>query len=82
MNTRFTFTPAIVRDLRARLVLGLFTRQETVTTAEIARALGLSPRTVSDLIPGWPAVGWRWPTRRAKRAATAYRWNIGGLSAK
>ncbi len=37
--------PAELRrlDRRARLALGLFTRQETITAAEVARALGLSP---------------------------------------
>jgi len=57
-------------DRRARLALGLFTHQETVTTAEIARALGLAPRTVRSLIPGWLADGWLEvsdPARKTRR---------------
>jgi len=57
-----------------------------VTNAEIARALGLAPRTVRDLIAGWLEEGWlhKWPTRRANRAAIACRHakRIGGLLAE
>lgn len=69
-------------DRRARIVLGLFSRQETVTAPEMAHALGLSPRTVRDLISGWLAAGWNLLTRPANRAATIYRRNIGSLSAE
>lgn len=39
-------------------MLGLFSRQESVTASEMARALGNSPRTVRDLVSGWLADGW------------------------
>jgi Fic family protein len=57
-------------DRRARPVLGLFARQETVTTAEIARALGLASRTVRDLVKGRLADGWPKiadPARKSRR---------------
>ena len=74
-------------DRRARLVLGLFTRQETVTTAEVARALGLSPRTVRDLIPGWLTDGWldvADPARKTRcyRLSVEYRRFIGEITAE
>lgn len=70
-------------DRRARIVLGMFTQQETLTTAEIARALGLSPRTVRDLVAGWLADGWleiQDPARRSRRyrLSAEYRRFIGG----
>jgi transposase len=76
-------------DRRARLVLGLFTRQETVANAEIARALGRAPRTVRDLITGWLEDGWLQvadPARKSRRyrlsAREAYRRFIGGITAE
>ena len=74
-------------DRRARVVLGMFTNQGTLTTAEIARALGLSPRTVRDLLQNWVADGWLElvdPSRRARRyrLSAVYRRFIGGLSAE
>ncbi len=73
-------------DRRARRVLELFTRQETVTTAEVARALGLSPRTVRDLIAGWLADGWLEvadPARKTRcyRLSAEYRRFIGEMTA-
>jgi len=72
-------------DRRARLVLGLFTRQEIVTTAEIARALGLAPRTVRDLIAGWLADGWLAvddPSRKTRcyRLSVEYRRFVGEIT--
>ena len=74
-------------DRRARLVLGLFTHQETVTTVEISRTLGLSPRTVRDLIPGWLADGWLEvadPARKTRcyRLSVEYRRFIGEITAE
>ena len=74
-------------DRRARLVLGLFTHQETVTAAEVARALGLSPRTARDLMAGWLADGWLEladPARRSRRyrLSAAYRQFIGEVTAE
>ena len=73
-------------DRRARLALGLFTHQETVTTAEIARALGLAPRTVRSLIPGWLADGWLEvsdPARKTRRyrLSAEYRQFVGAITA-
>ena len=73
-------------DRRARMVLGLFTRQETVTNAEIARALGLAPRTVRDLIGAWLADGWLQvadPARKSRRyhLSAKYRRFIGRITA-
>ena len=80
--------PAALRrlDRRARIVLGLFSRQENVTAAEMARALGLSPRTVRDLVGGWLVDGWLVladPARKSRRyhLSAEYRQFIGGLSA-
>jgi len=73
-------------DRRTRLVMELFTRREAVTTAEIARALGLSPRTVRDLIAGWLADGWLEvadPARKTRcyRLSAEYRQFIGEITA-
>ncbi len=40
-------------DRRGRIILGLFARQEQITTPEIARALGLSERQARDLVVEW-----------------------------
>jgi predicted ArsR family transcriptional regulator len=73
-------------DRRARLVLGLFTRQETITAAEVARALGLSPRAARDLLAAWVADGWLAvadPVRKSRRyrLSAGYRRFVGGISA-
>jgi len=74
-------------DRRARLVLGLFTRQETLTGAEIARALALSPRAARDLIAGWVNAGWLEiadPARKSRRyrLSAEYRRFIGEITAE
>jgi len=78
-------------DRRARIILGLFTQHETLTTTQMARALGLAPRTVRDLVAGWLEEGWLEvadPSRRARqyrlsaRFLALYRRFIGGLSAE
>jgi Fic family protein len=74
-------------DRRARIVLGMFTQRETLTTTEIARALGLSPRTVRDLVAGWLADGWLEiadPARRSRRyrLSAEYRRFIGRTTAE
>jgi len=72
-------------DRRARIVLGLFSRQESVTAAEMARALGLAPRTVRDLVGGWLAAGWLVladPARKSRRyhLSAEYRQFIGEIT--
>lgn len=74
-------------DRRARLVLGLFTHQETVTSGEVARALGLAPRTVRDLLTTWLADGWLEvtdPARKSRRyqLSAEYRRFIGEVTAE
>ena len=74
-------------DRRARIVLGMFTQRETLTTAEIARALGLSPRTARDLVAGWLAddrLEVKDPARRSRRyrLSTEYRRFVGGITAE
>ena len=72
-------------DPRARLVLGLFTRSDLITAADVARALGVSARTARNLISGWVQQGWlevEEPSRRARsyRLSAIYRQFIGSLS--
>ena len=74
-------------DRRARIVLGMFTHREMLTTAEMARVLGLSPRTVRDLIAGWLEDGWLEiadPARKSRRycLSAEYRQFIGEISAR
>lgn len=45
-------------------------QHETLTTADMTRALGLAPRTTRDLIADWLQEGWleiAEPSRRARR---------------
>lgn len=44
-------------DPRARVVLGLFAKQELVTTNQVAKALCLSERSVRLLLNGWVSEG-------------------------
>jgi Fic family protein len=74
-------------DRRARTILGLFTRQETITSADIAHVLGLAQRTGRDLATTWVAVGWLEmtdPARKSRRyrLSAEYRQFIGGLTAE
>ena len=52
--------PEIFRrlDHRARIVLGLFAKQETITATQVAELLGLSERMVRNLMQEWVAQGW------------------------
>lgn len=79
--------PAALRrlDRRARLVLGIFTRQETITAADVARTLGLSPRAARDLLAAWVAAGWLEvadPARKSRRyrLSAEYRQFIGEIT--
>ena len=74
-------------ERRARIVLGLFSRAETITGADIARVLGLSPRAARDLISVWVADGWLEvadPARKSRRyrLSAEYRRFIGGITAE
>ncbi len=61
-------------DHRARVVLALFARQETITSRDVAQALGLSDRMARVLLAGWVADGWlviAQPSKRARRYGLA-----------
>jgi Fic family protein len=80
--------PDFIRKLdhRARLVMGLFSRQEEITTSQIAEALGLSARMARVLCQGWMQDGWLEMTDSSRKKRTyclsaEYRQYIGKLSA-
>jgi DNA-binding transcriptional regulator LsrR (DeoR family) len=53
-------------------VLALFSRQEQITSADVATALGLSERMARVLLTEWVSEGWivvANPSRRARRYA-------------
>ncbi|MFZ5877860.1 MAG: Fic family protein [Chloroflexota bacterium] len=69
-------------DRRARIVLGLFSKQETITANEAANALGLSSRQARDLLAEWIKAGWLEiddPARKSRRyhLSAEYRRFIG-----
>ncbi|HYG61215.1 MAG TPA: Fic family protein [Thermoanaerobaculia bacterium] len=73
-------------DARARVVLGLFSRQERVTAPDVASALGLSDRMARVLLKEWVDQGWirvADPSRRARSydLSAIYRQFIGSTSA-
>lgn len=55
-------------DHRARLVIALFARQETVTSTNVAQALGLSDRMARVLLKKWVDAGWLVVIDPSKRA--------------
>jgi len=74
-------------DRRARMVLGLFARQEAITANDVANVLGLSPRQARDLLTEWTNAGWlviddASRKSRAYSLAPDYRRFIGDLSAE
>ncbi len=74
-------------DRRARMVLGLFARQESISANEVANILGLSPRQVRDLLTDWVNAGWLLVNdasrkSRAYSLSADYRRFIGDLSAE
>jgi len=63
-------------DHRARIVLGLFTRRELITSADVADVLGLSERMARVLVAGWVSDGWLVvadPSRRARKYSLSER---------
>lgn len=73
-------------DHRARVVLGLFAKKETITSANVAAELGLSERMARNLLKGWTKDGWLEvvePSRRGRAYSLSaiYRQYIGSLSA-
>jgi len=73
-------------DHRARAVLDLFAKKETITAPEVAEELGLSERMARNLLKDWVKDGWLEvsnPSRsaRAYSLSAKYRQYIGSLSA-
>lgn len=73
-------------DRRARRVVALFSKQDRITTPEVAGVLGLSDRMARILVQGWVKDGWLVVTEASKRArayglSESYRQFIGNLSA-
>jgi len=59
-------------DYRAKTVLALFSRQEEITSADVAVALGLSERMARVSLSEWVSQGWivvSNPSRRSRRYA-------------
>ena len=74
-------------DRRARIVLGLFSRQEEISANDVSRVLGLSERQVRNLLNEWVSAGWLEVSdssrkSRSYRLAVNYRQFVGSLSAK
>jgi len=74
-------------DHRARVVLSLFDRANQITTAQVAEALGLSPRMARVLLREWVDDGWleiadASNRNRAYGLSAMYRQYIGNASAK
>jgi len=83
-ETAFSAEPEEIRrlDQRARIVLALFATQETITSNQVARALGLSDRMACNLLQEWTQAGWiiiADPSRRGRayRLSAIYRQFIG-----
>lgn len=73
-------------DRRARAVLSLFTKEERITNADVARALGLSDRMSRLLCRQWVKAGWLLVANKSNRSrayelSAKYRQYTGGLSA-
>ena len=73
-------------DHRARAVLSLFARADRITSAQVADALGLSPRMARVLLREWVDEGWlvmvdRSNRNRAYGLSAHYRRFIGNVSA-
>ena len=45
-------------DRRGRIVLGLFIQKDEITSADVARMLGLSLHQAQELLSGWVSQGW------------------------
>jgi predicted ArsR family transcriptional regulator len=73
-------------DRRARRVFALFSKQDRITTSEVAGVLGLSDRMARNLVQAWVTEGWLVVAQASKRSrayglAESYRQFIGNLSA-
>jgi Fic family protein len=73
-------------DRRGRIVFGLFTRQDSITSRDVARVLGLSIRQSRELLKEWVSQGWLQvsdPARKSRRyhLSAVYRRFIGEITA-
>ncbi len=73
-------------DPRQRVVLSLFARTELITSADVARTLGLSQRMARKLLKDWVKEGWLEIADPSKRGrcytlSVSYRQFIGNLTA-
>jgi Fic family protein len=59
-------------DRRARIVLGLFSRQDEITSNDVARVLGLSSRQSREVMNEWLEAGWL-EVSEAARKTRKYR---------
>ena len=71
-------------DRRARVIIGLFTRQDLITTADVAGALGLSERMARVLVKEWVKDGWLEVANPSNRArsyslSASYRQFVGSV---
>jgi Fic family protein len=62
-------------DHRARRVLGLFARQETIKSSDVANLLGVSTRQARQLLSGWSTQGWLEVADPSKRGR---KYRLGG----
>jgi transposase len=74
-------------DRRARLIIALFHRQDSIVTADVAKTLGVAERTARDLMKEWVTDGWLQiadPSKKARRyiLTAEYRQFIGRMSAE
>ena len=74
-------------DRRARRVFALFSKQDRITTPEVAGVLGLSDRMARILVQGWVKAGWLVMAQASKKAraygvAESYRQFIGKRAAR
>ena len=73
-------------DRRARIVLGLFSRKDEITSNDVTLALGISKRQVRNLLAEWSAGGWLIVSDTARksrryRLSAEYRQFIGKITA-
>lgn len=73
-------------DRRARIVLGLFAKKETITSTDATGELGLSGRMARNLLADWVKDGWLVVIDTSRRArsyglSAKYRQYVGSLSA-
>jgi len=66
------------------VVLGLFSRQEEITSNDVARVLGLSAREAREILNEWTEAGWREINDAARktrryRLSAVYRLNNDGF---